>query len=97
VHQRRLPQPAAPSVSLGGQRLRAQLPFMVVAFAPIALVLGLFWLYPLALGLWGGFTDWRGFVQEQPFVGLRNYRELLNDRVFLRALQNSASAIASGT
>ncbi len=75
--------------SLGSHRRRAQALFMLATFVPLAGILGTFWLYPLLVGLWGGFTDWRGFVPEQPFVGLKNYRELLGDQVFLRALQNS--------
>lgn len=84
-------RPAAPRrAGLLGQRRRAQLPFMVATFVPLAVVLGLFWVYPLVLGLWGGFTDWRGFVREQPFVGIANYRQLFGDALFLRSLQNSA-------
>jgi len=62
---------------------------MLATFAPLGLILGLFWLYPMAMGLWGSFTDWRGFVAEQPFVGLANYRELAGDATFRRAVLNS--------
>lgn len=84
-------QPTLPRRSaLRSRRRRAQLPFMLATFTPLALVLAIFWIYPLIVGLWGGFTDWRGFVPEQPFVGLANYQALFRDGVFLRSLQNSA-------
>jgi multiple sugar transport system permease protein len=75
--------------SLTRQRRRAQLPFLLATFVPLGLVWATFWLYPLLIGLWGGFTDWRGFVPEQPFIGLANYQELAGDALFRRSLQNA--------
>jgi multiple sugar transport system permease protein len=74
----------------GGVARRSQGLFLAAALGPITLIWAVFWLYPLATGLYGSFTDWRGFAAEQPFVGLRNYRDLLADPLFLRAVANSA-------
>jgi multiple sugar transport system permease protein len=74
---------------LSQQRQRAQLPFLLTAMLPLGAVWLIFWLYPLLVGLWGSFTDWRGFVAEQPFIGVDNYIELFGDGLFRRSLQNS--------
>jgi multiple sugar transport system permease protein len=68
--------------------------FLVVVFAPMIAYFATFIIVPLIMGLWGSFTDWRGFGGDQPFVGLRNYSLLLQDRIFLRALQNTFVYVA---
>jgi multiple sugar transport system permease protein len=93
VTQRRAGQ-VAPVQQISRRRRREQLLFMLATFAPLGLIWGLFRFYPLVMSFWGSLTNWRGFVQEQPFIGLANYRELLNDTVFLRALQNSTTFAA---
>ncbi len=90
VEQQRLHNAVPTRQPLGRQRRRGQLLFMLATFAPLAGVWVTFWCYPLLVGLWGSFTEWRGFVAEQPFIGFKNYRELFGDGVFLRSLQNSA-------
>ena len=49
----------------------------------------IFWIYPLANGLWGSFTDWRAFQTDRDFIGLDNYRTLWNDDVFRTTLVNT--------
>jgi ABC-type sugar transport system permease subunit len=63
--------------------------FILVVFLPMAAYFTTFILAPLAMGFWGSLTDWRGFGGDQPFVGLRNYNLLLQDRIFMRALRNT--------
>ena len=73
-----------------GRSQRAQqLIFIGSVLAPMFLIFLLFWIYPLVRGVWGSFTLWRAFNPEAPFVGLRHYQTLLNDPIFLKALQNT--------
>jgi multiple sugar transport system permease protein len=67
---------------------------MLVIFVPMVWYFMTFIIVPLFVGLWGSFTDWQGFAREQPFVGLANYRQLLQDRIFVRALQNTFFYVA---
>ncbi len=64
--------------------------FIAVTLIPIFLGLLIFWVYPLANGLWGSFTDWRAFQTDRSFVGLDNYRTLWSDNVFRETLLNTA-------
>ena len=49
----------------------------------------LFWLYPLVHSAFLSVTDYHPLTGAAPFVGLRNYRQLLVDPEFLRALRNT--------
>lgn len=73
----------------GGRNADQRL-FVWVTLAPVFAGLALFWVYPLASGLWGSFTDWRAFQGHQNFVGLDNYRRLKDDDVFIKAMKNTA-------
>jgi multiple sugar transport system permease protein len=73
-----------------GGRAADQRLFIAATLVPTALGLVVFWLYPLANGLWGSFTDWRAFQPERGFVGLANYRALAQDDVFAKTLRNTA-------
>lgn len=64
--------------------------FIAVTLIPIFLGLLIFWVYPLANGLWGSFTDWRAFQTDRSFIGLDNYRTLWNDNVFRETVLNTA-------
>ena len=52
---------------------------------PLLLLLGVFMLYPLFYCIYYSFYEW-GMRGEAIFVGLHNYREMLNDKAFLEAL-----------
>jgi ABC-type sugar transport system permease subunit len=64
--------------------------FIAATLIPTALGLFIFWIYPLANGLWGSFTDWRAFQTDRNFIGLDNYRTLWNDNIFRETLLNTA-------
>ena len=55
---------------------------------PAAAILLFFLTYPLGLGVWLGFTDAR-IGRAGSFIGLENYRSLLNDYVFRLAVFNT--------
>ncbi|HXF64018.1 MAG TPA: sugar ABC transporter permease [Caldilineaceae bacterium] len=63
--------------------------FILSALAPMAFIFALFWIYPILRSFWGSVTLWRAFQPNAPFVGLRHYQGLLNDPIFLTALQNT--------
>jgi multiple sugar transport system permease protein len=65
--------------------------------APYAIFLLALFGYPLLLALYISFFDYffaaPGAVVDRPFVGLRNYAEILGDPAFLRAILNVAEFI----
>jgi multiple sugar transport system permease protein len=74
---------------LGGRDADQRL-FIAVTLVPTILGLLIFWIYPMANGLWGSFTDWRAFQTDRDFIGLDNYRTLWNDDLFRTTLVNTA-------
>jgi multiple sugar transport system permease protein len=50
----------------------------------------LFSLGPLAFTLWVSFHRWDLLTADKPFVGFANYREMVSDPLFWRALRNTA-------
>jgi multiple sugar transport system permease protein len=82
------PSPTRGKRRIGGRNADQRL-FIAVTLIPTFGGLLLFWIYPLANGLWGSFTDWRAFQTERDFVGLDNYRTLWHDDVFREALVNT--------
>ncbi|WP_041808109.1 carbohydrate ABC transporter permease [Evansella cellulosilytica] len=54
--------------------------------APVLLALGIVVLLPLAFGVFYSFTDWNGFRITE-FLGLQNYLNLFQDRLFLNSLR----------
>jgi N-acetylglucosamine transport system permease protein len=63
--------------------------FMLVFLGlPLALFL-VFVVWPILQAFWYSLTDWSGFTAAQNFVGLRNYRTLLDDDVFMKAVRNN--------
>ena len=63
--------------------------FASVILVPTVLAFIVFWIYPFIGGIWGGFTSWKAFDPHQPFVGLRQYRVLINDPIFITAFKNT--------
>lgn len=63
--------------------------FVAATLIPIFAGLILFWIYPMANGLVGSFTDWRAMQTERNFIGLDHYRALWHDDIFREALINT--------
>ena len=90
---------AAPSVfkiSKGtGTPRRAQDNWIIFLFLLPALVLFLlFVIFPIFQSIYYSLFNWKGFGPALDFVGLENFRNILNDRVFLVALRNVLLVIA---
>jgi len=62
---------------------------MLVVFVPMIVYFSIFVIIPMLMGIWGSFTDWQGFSVEKHFIGLDNFRRLLTDQIFLKAVQNT--------
>jgi raffinose/stachyose/melibiose transport system permease protein len=70
--------------SIQSQNFRTILLFL----APALLVFSLFLVYPMIQSVYYSFFNWKGFGPATDFIGLDNYVRILNDRKFLRAVQN---------
>ena len=57
--------------------------------SPYLLFLAVFLIYPVFFSIWLTFHDWNIVSPEIPFVGLENYRRLLGDELFYKALWNT--------
>ncbi len=68
---------------------RQQMAFVLLALVPMAVIFLVFWIYPMVDGLWGSFTNWSAFNPARGFVGLKHYRALFSDDIFLKSLQNT--------
>jgi len=62
----------------------------LVLTSPWLVTLLLFWAFPVAYSLYASFTDFQLLQGEYNWIGLGNYRELLQDEDFLAALKNTA-------
>jgi len=60
---------------------------------PLLLLLGAFILYPVVMNLMSSFTDWKGYGA-QKWIGLANYREMLQDGSFWTSIQNTVILVA---
>ncbi|MEU7282134.1 sugar ABC transporter permease [Streptomyces sp. NPDC045431] len=61
--------------------------FAYLALVPLFATLAVFAYYPAASGIWHSFYEWRpGF--DSPFVGLDNYRAMLDDDLWWRSFRN---------
>lgn len=63
---------------------------MFVLLLPWIITFLVFWLYPLIHAFWLSFTDYKTLTNQAVFVGIKNYKKLFNDDVFLIALKNTA-------
>ncbi|WSA90075.1 sugar ABC transporter permease [Micromonospora sp. NBC_01796] len=63
--------------------------FLAGAILPGLLLYAVFVLSPYAQAFYLSLTDWTGVSGEAHFVGLDNFRRLLDDRLFLSALRNN--------
>lgn len=72
--------------ALGGRLRRARVAYLFVA--PAYLLMLAFMAYPLVESLLLSFYEWNG-IGPRVFVGLDNFRFLVEDTIFLRALKNN--------
>ena len=58
-------------------------------YVPALLLFAVFAVYPLISGVGYSFTNWDGYSQDRPFVGLLNYLRLFQDDTFRQVLVNT--------
>jgi len=73
---------------------RKRNPWPYLFASPYFVIYFLFGLFPILFSLYISFMDWDG-IGNKTFVGLRNYVQLAQDRVFLRSLWNTALLMAA--
>ena len=57
--------------------------------APFAILYAVFLIYPLGKGFWISLHDWELVGTHRTFIGLDNYRALLTDTLFWKAIRNT--------
>lgn len=85
--------PAIPDVlklkRVSGTPRRLQDTLLIALFLLPALILFLlFVIYPIFRSLYFSLFDWNGLGPAVDFVGLQNFRDILTDQVFLKAIRN---------
>lgn len=70
---------------LNRYKKRLLIPFL----APAVILYAVFYLYPAVQTLLLAFTSWDGVAAQIPFVGLGNFRRLLDDPVFHQTIGNT--------
>lgn len=63
--------------------------FISLFLAPAVFLYGIFVVNPYLAAIQRSFTSWSGFSGQAPFVGLSNFRQLLEDEVFVLSVKNS--------
>lgn len=62
--------------------------FILMFLLPTFIFFSVFTLYPIFRGLYISFFDWSGGTKEMDYVGLDNYKELMQDPILWRAVGN---------
>ncbi|MCD9198404.1 carbohydrate ABC transporter permease [Aeromicrobium wangtongii] len=65
--------------------------------SPFFIVFAIFGFFPLVYTLWVSLHDWSLLAGNQGFVGLANYRELMHDTDFWRAMTNTIGIFVLAT
>ena len=78
-----------------GSPKHAQDNLTIFLFLLPAIVLFLiFVVYPIVQSIYYSLFNWKGFGSATDFIGLNNFKNILNDKVFLRAIRNGLFIIA---
>jgi N-acetylglucosamine transport system permease protein len=64
-------------------------PFILAFLLPGVVIYGVFMVSPYIQAIFLSFTDWSGYATTQTFIGLDNYRRMLDDSQLLTALRNN--------
>jgi multiple sugar transport system permease protein len=63
--------------------------WIYIFLTPTIVLYLLFTLWPMVASYWYSLLDWNGFSRDKEYVGLSNYREVIDDPLFWRAFRNS--------
>ncbi|MBN8636411.1 MAG: sugar ABC transporter permease, partial [Anaerolineae bacterium] len=70
--------------------------FIILLLLPASVMYLVFFLIPTFQALLYSLYDWSGFGAAPQFIGLANFQELLNDRVFWRSMGNTVGILIVG-
>lgn len=70
--------------------------FIILLLLPASVMYLIFFLIPTFQALLYSLYDWSGFGAAPQFIGLANFQELLNDRVFWRSMGNTVGILIVG-
>ena len=73
-------------------RRRIIVPFLL----PATFVYLLFFIFPVTQALWTSLFDWSGWSEAKKYVGLGNFRELINDSTFIIVTRNTVYLMVFG-
>jgi raffinose/stachyose/melibiose transport system permease protein len=76
---------------------RAQARLGILLTAPLAVLMAVFFLYPLGSSIYYSFVNYDGISVNPPFVGFDNYRRMFSDPEVGHALKNNIIWILIGT
>src|SRR5512141_1390304 len=87
------PLPAIPDIlklkRISSSPRRLQDTFLIILFLMPAFILFLlFVIYPIFRSIYFSMFDWNGLGPAVDFVGLQNFKDILTDEVFLKAIRN---------
>ncbi|HVX46313.1 MAG TPA: sugar ABC transporter permease [Mycobacteriales bacterium] len=81
---------APPSAPPAKSRRQGRATLWVWLFlAPTIVLYGVFTVYPIIGSYWYSFLDWDGFTAQKTFVGLQNYRQVIDDPLFWGAFRHT--------
>ncbi|QGQ98774.1 sugar ABC transporter permease [Paenibacillus psychroresistens] len=61
--------------------------YRILFITPVAILLAIFVLYPFLSSIYYSLTDWNG-ISKPNFIGLKNYKDLFEDTIFIQSLKN---------
>ncbi|MBL8134153.1 MAG: sugar ABC transporter permease, partial [Anaerolineae bacterium] len=70
--------------------------FIALLILPSFVLYLIFFIVPTVQALIYSLYDWSGFGAAPQFIGLSNFQELLNDRVFWRSISNTVGILIVG-
>src|SRR3954470_11606663 len=74
-------------------RKRGRTAFIVSFLAPAVLFYGVFVLFPVVQAFFYSLFRWSGISADRQYVGLDNFKELAQDKVFWLALQHNLALV----
>jgi len=63
--------------------------FLIFSMGSMLLLYGVFFVFPLSVGIVGSFADWNPLKGQFDFVGFGNYIELAGDSLFWKSMKNT--------
>ncbi len=63
--------------------------FLFISIGSMLLLYGIFFVFPLTVGIVGSFADWHPLKGQFNFIGIDNYIELMQDDLFWKSIKNT--------